>query len=254
MNLRAGIAPKGAACYAKAMTTILRRLKSAAMKAGGQNAELEGRGGRYALRRGLGTWEVTFEGRRDSFSDEQGAEYVVWLLLHPPPEPIHAVALALAARHAPGYTPRAADVIQQRNLGRDDAEAVRSLRRQAGKFEAVLADARASELVKAEARRKREEILEFLSKNPWRSSDGTQKCVRAVTIAIKRLCTRLARAEDAAGEPHPVLQDFAGHLREHLLIPSGRGGGHGGARAVTMFGGCFTYEPPPGVVWRRIEG
>ena len=148
------------------MTRIPRRLKSAAMRAGRQDAELEGRDGRYALRRGLGTWEVTFEGRRDSFSEEQGAEYVVWLLLHPPPEPIHAVALALAARHAPGYTPGAADVIQQRNLGRDDAEAVRSLRRQARKFEAVLADAHASEPVKAEAGRKREEILEFLRKNP----------------------------------------------------------------------------------------
>ena len=235
------------------MTTISRRLRSATLKAGAQNVELEDRVGRYALRRGLGTWEVTFEGRRDSFSDEQGAEYVVWLLLHPPPPPIHAVALALEARHAPGYTPGAADVIQQRNLGRDDAEVVRSLRRQARKFEAVLADARASEPVKAEARRKREEILEFLRKNPWRSADGTQKCVRAVTKAIKRLCGRLARAVDAAGKPHPVLQDFALHLREHLLIPSGRGGGHGGTRAMTAFGGCFTYEPPPGVVWRRIE-
>ena len=79
------------------------------MKAGGQNAGLQDRVGRYALRKGLGTWEVTFEGRRDSFSDEQGAEYVVWLLLHPPPQPIHAVALALEARHAPGYTPGVAD-------------------------------------------------------------------------------------------------------------------------------------------------
>jgi hypothetical protein len=75
------------------------------MKAGGLSAELEERVSRYALRRGLGTWEVTFEGRRDSFSDEQGADYVVWLLLHPPPQPIHAVALALEARQVPDYEP-----------------------------------------------------------------------------------------------------------------------------------------------------
>src|ERR1017187_4970274 len=87
------------------MTTIPRRLKSATMRAGRQNAECEDRVGRYALRRGLGTGELTFEGRRDSFSDEQGAEYVVWLLLHPPPQPIHAVALALEARQAPDYEP-----------------------------------------------------------------------------------------------------------------------------------------------------
>jgi hypothetical protein len=58
----------GAACYARAMTTISRRLKSATMKAGGQHAELEDQVGRYALRRGLGTWEVTFEGWRASVS------------------------------------------------------------------------------------------------------------------------------------------------------------------------------------------
>jgi hypothetical protein len=32
---------------------------------------------RYALRRGLGTCEITYDGRRDSFRDEEGAEYVV---------------------------------------------------------------------------------------------------------------------------------------------------------------------------------
>ena len=208
---------------------------------------------RYALRRGLGTWEVTYEGRRDSFSDELGAEYVVWLLLHPPPQPIHAVALALEGRHTPGHTPGAADVIAQRNLGLDDAEAVRNLRRQARKLAAVLEDERAGERVKAEARRERREILEFLRKNAWRSQDSAQKCVRAVSRAIKRLHSKLARAVDAEGKPHPVLQAFARHLREHLLKPSGRGGGQGEARAGTEFGGCFTYEPPPGVVWKRIE-
>jgi hypothetical protein len=117
------------------------------MKAGRQNTELEHRGGRYALRRGLGTWEVTYEGRRDSFRDERGAEYVVWLLLHPPPQPIHAVALALEGRHTPGDTPGADDVIEQRNLALDDAEAVRNLRRQARKLAAVLEDERASKRV-----------------------------------------------------------------------------------------------------------
>lgn len=159
----AGIAPRGAACYAEAMTTSSLKLPERLLAR------------RYALRRGLGTWEVTYEGRRDSFSDEQGAEYVVWLLLHPPPQPIHAVALALEARHTPGHTPGAADVIAQRNLGLDDAEAVRNLRRQARKLAAVLEDKLASERVKAEARREREDILEFLRKNPWRSQDGAQE-------------------------------------------------------------------------------
>ncbi len=204
----------------------------------------------YALRRGLGTWEVTYEGRRDSFRDEQGAEYVVWLLLHPPSKPVHAVTLALEARPVPDGTPWA-EGIQQRSLGLDDAETIRRLRREARRLEAVLEDELESEPVKAEARQQREDILEFLRKNPWRSRDCAQKCVRAVTMAIKRLCGNLARAVDAEGKPHPILQAFARHLLEHLVIPSGRGGGHGGARAVSAANGCFTYEPPPGVVWRK---
>ena len=57
---------------------------------------------KYALRRGLGFWELTFEGRQAIFKHEQGALYVACLLLDPPPEPIHAVALALKARNMGG--------------------------------------------------------------------------------------------------------------------------------------------------------
>jgi hypothetical protein len=221
------------------------------MNASRQNTDRNQRDGcQYALRRGLGTWEVTYEGGRDSFSDEQGAAYVVWLLLHPPPQPIHPLALALEARHAPGYTPSAADVIQERNLGLDDAEAVRNLRRQARKLEAVLEDKLASEPEKAEARQQREQILEFLRKSSWRTQTSAQKCVRAVTKAIKRLHRRLEVAEDAEDKPHPVLQAFARHIEEHLLIPSGRAGGHGGRRVRRAANGCFNYVPPKGVVWR----
>ena len=81
----------------------------------------------YALSRGPGFWEVTFEGRQATFKHEQGALYVAWLLLHPPRKPIHALALALEARTLSGPTPGAAEVIQQRYLGLDEAEAVRNL-------------------------------------------------------------------------------------------------------------------------------
>ena len=97
-------------------------------------------------------------------------------------------------------------------------------------LEAVLEDDLEIEPVKAEARRQVEDISEFLRKNPWRSQDCAQKCVRAVAMAIRRLHTHLGRAVDAQGKPHPVLQGFAQHLRQQVLIPSGRGGGPGGAR------------------------
>jgi hypothetical protein len=192
---------------------------------------------------------LTFEGRPAVFKHEQGALYVGCLLLDPPPEPLHAVALALKARGVPGQGPGAAELIQQRNLGLDDAEAVRNLRRRERELEAVLDDEDTIEPVKAEASRELEAITGFLRRNPWRGEDCASKCVRAVAMAIRRVHGHLAGAVDAQGRPHPVLQGFARHLHQHLLIPSGRGGEPGGARAVAAHRGCFTYEPPRGVVW-----
>jgi hypothetical protein len=215
-----------------------------------QTADHNQRDGRqYALCRGLGFWELTFEGRHAIFKHEQGALYVVWLLLHPPPEPLHALALALEARSLDGQPGGADEIIQQRSLGLDDAETIRRLRRQQRALEAVLQDEREIEPVKAEARRESEEIAEFLRKNSWRSRDSAQKCVRAVSMAIKRLHAHLARSLDADGKPHPVLQAFARHLYAHLLIPSGRCRRPGGLRVAAELAGCFTYEPPPGVAW-----
>ena len=129
-------------------------------------------------------------GRRAVFKHEQGALYVACLLLDPPPEPIHAVALALKARKMNGQSPGEAELIQERNLGLDDAEAVRNLRRKQRELEAVLDDGLAIEPVKAEARREREEILEFLRKNSWRNPRqrgavcaGCRRCDQALPRA-----------------------------------------------------------------------
>jgi len=209
---------------------------------------------RYALRRGLGFWELTFQGRQAIFKHEQGALYVACLLLDPPSEPIHAVALALQARSLAGQGASAGDILQQRSLGLEDAATVRALWRRQRALERVLEDDHETEPVKAEALRELEEVTEFLRKSPWRSRHGAERCVRAVSMAIKRLHAHLAGAMDAEGRPHPVLQAFARHLHEHLLIPSGRGDGHGGARVASAPAGCFTYDPPPGVAWNGRDG
>jgi hypothetical protein len=203
----------------------------------------------YALRRGLGFWELTFEGRRAIFKHEQGAPYVASLLLDPPREPMHAVALALKARVVSGQVAGPDELVQQRNLGLDDAAAVRSLWRRQRELERLLEDHDAIEPVKAEALRELEEVSEFLRKSPWRSRGGAERCVRAVTAALKRLHTHLAAAVDAQGQPHQVLRAFARHLYEHLLVPSGRAGGCARGWPAANYPGCFTYEPPKGVVW-----
>ena len=210
--------------------------------------------GQYALGRGLGYWELTFEGRQAVFKHEQGALYVACLLLDPPPEPIHAVALALKTREKSGESGAAVEIIQQRNLGLDDAEAVRGLRRRERELEAWLDDPLTIESGNAEIHQELSDIADFLAKNPWRCDDCARKCVRAVGKAVTRFYNHLQRAVDTQGRPHPVLQDFARHLREHVLIPSGRGGGRGGSRLSTAPGGCFTYERPQGVMWAAGKG
>jgi hypothetical protein len=217
-------------------------------------------GGQYALCRDGDCWHLTFQGRQGSFKHELGAVYVVYLLLEPPREPVHAVALALNARVKLGQPASPGEALQQRVMGLEDAASVRALWRRQRELERVFEDRLEIEPVKAEALRELEEVTEYLRQSSWLSRHGAERCARAVAVAIKRFHARLAGAVDAEGKPHPVLQAFARHLHEHLLIPSGQGGGHGRARAASVPADCFTYEPPPGVVWesedrrRKLEG
>src|ERR1035437_6255665 len=194
----------------------------------------------YALDRGLGYWELTFEGRHATFKHEAGAQYVAFLLLHPRPQPTHALALALDARTMfSSQAPGPAEVILQRYLGLDYAETVRSLRRRQHALEAVLDDRHEIEPVKAEVLRELEGIADSLRQSSWRSHECARKCTRAVSLAIQLLLAHLARAVDVEGRPHPVLQAFARHLEEHLLIPSGRERTQGGVQTAAL-SGCGT--------------
>jgi hypothetical protein len=207
----------------------------------------------YALGRGLGCWDLTFEGQQATFNHEAGAQYVAYLLLLPRPEPIHALALALEARTLSDQAPGTAEVILQRYLGLDYAESVRSLRCRQHALEAVLDDRHEIEPVKAEVLRELEGIADSLRQSSWRSHECARKCTRGVSLAIQLLLAHLARAVNAEGRPHPVLQVFARHLEEHLLIPSGWGGDQGGVQS-TELSGWYIYDPPPGVVWSAGEG
>jgi len=201
------------------------------------------------LRRGGEYWTLVFEGREAIFKHELGALYVAYLLLNPPKEPLHAVALALKARDMAGKTAGPDEVLEQRSMGLEDAAKVRALWRRQRELERVLEDRLEIEPVKAEALRELEEVTEYLRQSPWLSRRGAERCVEAVSAAIKRLHGHLVAAADAEGKPHPVLQGFARHLREHLLVPSGRGGADARGQACPGFAGCFTYQPPRGVVW-----
>lgn len=168
------------------------------------------------------------------------------LLLEPPPEPLHAVALALKARGkaAAGGGPELDP--QERSMRLGEAAAVRALWRRQRELEGVLEDRLQIEPVKAEALRELEEITERLRQSPWLSHQGAERCVKAVADAIMALFRHLVLAVDAEGKPEPVLHALARHLYQHVLLPSGR---CRGPRVAPYLLGCFTYEPPAGVVW-----
>src|SRR5207253_689512 len=51
----------------------------------------------YAITKHTSWWHLTFNGQKAVFDHEQGAFYVAYLLLNPPSEPIHGMALELKA-------------------------------------------------------------------------------------------------------------------------------------------------------------
>src|SRR4051794_11420825 len=70
----------------------------------------------FALRRDLGYWQLTFAGRHATLKHEQGLAYVAYLLLNPPKEPIHGMALALKVRALSGKPTELSETLQQRAL------------------------------------------------------------------------------------------------------------------------------------------
>ena len=207
----------------------------------------------YTLRREADTWEVIFKGRKANFKHELGALYVAHLLLEPPSEPVHAVALALNARAKLGQPASPDETLEQQSMGLEDATSVRALWRRQRELERVLADRLEIDPVKAEAQQELEEITERLRQSPWLSHHGAERCAQAVALAIKRLHARLAGDVDAEGKPDEVLRGFALHLHEYLLVPSRRAGSHARKQACAPVG-CFIYMPPEGVVWNDAHG
>jgi len=192
-------------------------------------------------------------------------KYVAYLLLNPPAEPIFGFNLASRVaspqneEHAVTeivhpYTgeivpvPKDA-VIQERNLGLDDAETMRFVLRKQNELESLLDDPDLIEPVRAEIHRELIGLYEYEKSNTNKLLDTAQKTVRAVRIAIKRLHDRLAAAVDEAGFPDPVRRAFAEHLQQFLIIPSSRYTSPASRRKKDEAAGCFTYEPPFGVVW-----
>jgi hypothetical protein len=213
---------------------------------------------RYAIRKGLGVWTIIFDGKEIVVKHEKGIFYVAWLLQHPG-ESIHALdlmakipeiyrkQLGLAELKDPAtgksITLESHARIQERNLGLDDAQAMRAMWKKQQELEAILDDESESEPIKAEALRELESIVEFQRRHGRRSQDSTERASRTVRQSIARFCESVSQATQTAGEPHPVLRPFAQHLNKFLLIPSG-------CRTRAFAAGSLAYEPPSGFLWQ----
>jgi hypothetical protein len=223
--------------------------------------------GRYCLEKGLGFWRLTFAGQEAVFKHEQGADYVAYLLLNPPEEPIHAldlcVRMALPGRKGSGIAelvdPETGEVavvevgarVHERGMGLEDAATMRAVLRTQEELEAMLEDEATVEQVKRIVERELMALYEYEKKNSHKIRDSAQRAADAVGKAIRRFYAHLAEATEAGGKPHAVLRAFAEHLRWHLLVPSGRGCARGGPRPGAGLAGCFTYEAPRGIVWAQ---
>lgn len=216
--------------------------------------------GDYSLRRDCGFWRLAFAGVPAILEEQTGLIYVATLLREPPDKPIHSLELvrrACACLPAPvipgepqstggnGLDP----VLQQRNLGLDDVEQECALRLKKQELEELLENPDEIEPVKAEALRQLEAIERFAGTSRMRTRDVAVRTSDSARKAIGRFHRRLSESAGNNARPHPALGPFATHLRDYLLVPSGRGGGQGGLR-LPGTAGYWTYCPPPGILWQ----
>src|SRR5260221_13440574 len=153
----------------------------------------------YGIRKHIPFWAVDFEGQTAVFDHEQGAYYVAYLLLNPPDEPIHGMALEIKSlayfgEHlkCPGVTEMvdpstgetmilACDAIfEQRNFALDDADSIRPLRRKQLELEAILDNEHASEPVKVEVQLELAELYACQKMSRSETMTTAQNAVRAV--------------------------------------------------------------------------
>ena len=209
--------------------------------AGGSGVRVEGHGGpRYAVRAGGAIWQIVYDWKAADWKPEKGLRYAAFLLKNPPREPIHGTKLAAMVF---GY----AD-IQELSLGADEAAGRAAIEAEARELASVLAND-CSEFEKEEARARLEVLAALRKLTGQRPETNAEKMVRAVRKALHRLHGALAGEKGVDGKAHPVLVPFAEYLDKYLLRPSARCTGGRWTRRRAGLAGCFTYEPPDGVVW-----
>jgi hypothetical protein len=212
----------------------------------------------YRLRKQMGMWEIVHAGQRAVLDDCRAVELVAHLLKHPPAEGIHAsewerrvdgnplidgfagIGQAEDDGRPPVEVGEVGGVIQERT-GRKFLGGISlpGLKAELSELRAASLDVTLPEAEREEAREKLMELL--------RAHDRGGKLIgergRAVDRVRKQIKTLIRELKGASND---VLRSLGQHLDECLWLPSMGGRKRAGAACQP---GCFTYEPPAGVVW-----
>jgi len=272
-----GSAP--AAQLPAAQPCLERQTKRLASEAEGPNV--------YRLGRGYKGWHLVFGGKSEALGDERGLELVDYLLKHPGAEAIHASVLEKEVDGAPladgagsvdwaghdpaggGDPPPDSDGIGDGDMAPDgdrlpgDVDALGGpvqeaagkkleggmgelLERELRRLRIILNDDDSSDEARAAARKRIRELLSGYKRGGG-VDGGSEKAAERVRKAIRPMILELKKWEKRPGEPDLVIRGFGDHLDEYLWRPSMGGPGRAGAAGRP---GCYTYEPPPGVVWK----
>ena len=219
-------------------------------------------GPRYSLRKGLRTWELVFRGLQAPIDDGRGVQIAAYLFRNPPIERIHAINLERLV-WALGYVDEQtvnrskeeeADMAENLSIQSEAGGMARCqddnklLKQEVRELLEIIRDATLPKAERDEAQTRLDEISQSLS-GRGDLADEAARAAERVRKAINRLHGQLAVAKNEKNEPHPVLREFAEHLRKYLMVPSARFTKSKSSRNKAGVAGTFTYEPPTGVVW-----
>ena len=220
---------------------------------------------RYLLRKELNVWKLVFDGKEGLIRNDRAMPLVAFLLKNPPAQPIHALVLEMRVWAAMPHevashvvTDRASegepvdmDALLQQVSGRSlQAGTNTLLKRKVAELLETRDDLSLPQEERDDAEAKLGEIHASIFGKAGRATDEASRAVDRVRKAITRLYEKLTQPSRDANEMNGVLRLFGEHLKEYLLIPSARYARGRGSRNRAGVAGTFTYEPPPGVVWR----
>ena len=221
----------------------------------------------YRLWKGGGWWNLVFQGERDVIEADRGVELIEYLLKHPPDEAIHASNLEELVDGRPLVGGSVAIEVDEHPNGNGDGDGeielgglvqegagkklmgamtLPALREELAGHREAMKDPLLPQSERDDARKKYDELLRAYKRGgkmagaAGRAADRVRKAIKAKIDGWKEL-------ERTKGKPNRVVQAFAVHLEQHLWLPSMGGRGRVGASGRP---GCFTYEPPNGVIWR----